>query len=100
MNQVEEIRERRARLLARATGERAQLSMQLEAWRAPLSLLDKSIAAARYVRQHPEWVVVASVAFALIRPRRAFAWVRSGFIAWRAWRWVAGAARGLAGRNS
>lgn len=100
MNPIDEIRARRARLLARAEGERAQLAMQLEAWRAPLSLLDKSLAAARYLRRHPGWVVVASVVFALIRPRRAFAWVRRGFIAWRAWRWVAGAARGLAGRNS
>jgi hypothetical protein len=100
MNQLEEIRERRAGLLARAARERAQLSMQIEAWRAPLSLLDKSIAAARYLRQHPAWVVVAAAAFALIRPRRAFAWVRRGLIAWRAWRWVTDAARGLAGRNA
>jgi hypothetical protein len=100
MNQLEDIRERRAGLLARAALERAQISAQLEAWRAPLALLDKSLAAVRYVRRHPGWMIAAAMALAVLRPRRTFAWVRRGLIAWRAWRWAAGAARELAGRSS
>ena len=99
MRSAGELRDQRARLLARAALEREQLSVQLEAWRAPLALVDKSIAATRYLRRHPQWIVAAAVVLALLRPRRALAWARRGFIAWRTWRWIASTARELGSRK-
>ena len=98
MNEVTEIRAKRAQLLARAAVERERISVQLLAWVAPLALVDGSLAAARYFRRHPQWLIAAAVVLVTLRPRRAIAWARNGLIAWRAWRWVAGALRGLTAR--
>ena len=95
MNQVDDIRAKRAQLLARAAVERERISAQLRAWEAPLALVDRSVAAARYIRRNPQWIIGAAIVFAVLRPRRAFAWARRGLIAWRAWRWVAVSVRGL-----
>lgn len=100
MSRSADLRDKHARLLVRAALEREQLSAQLDAWRAPLALLDRGVAAARQVRRHPEWLVAVAVVIALVRPRRALAWARRGFILWRAWRWVSGAAREITQRKS
>ncbi len=99
MSQSAVLRDKRARLQVRAALEREQLSAQLDAWRAPLALLDRGVAAARQVRRHPEWLVAVAVVIALVRPRRALAWARRGFVVWRTWRWVSDAARELAQRK-
>ena len=99
MNRVSEILARRAHLMARAAVERERISVQLHAWEAPLVLVDKGIAAARYVRRNPQWIVAAVVVLTVLRPRRALAWARNGLIAWRAWRWISQSLRGLATRN-
>ena len=91
-----ELRDRRARLVARAAVERERISVQLQAWEAPLALADRSFAAVRYVRRHPQWIVAAVVLLAVLRPRRALTWARNGLIAWRAWRWIAQSLHGLA----
>jgi hypothetical protein len=95
MNQVSEIRAKRAQLLARAAVQRERLSVQLQPWETPLALVDKGIAAVRYVRRNPQWIVAAVLLFAVLRPRRAIALARNGLIAWRAWRWVAASLRRL-----
>jgi len=97
---MSEIRARRAHLLARAAVERERISVQLRAWEAPLAVADKAYAAARYVRRHPQWLVGLAVVLAILRPRRALAWARNGLIAWRTWRWMSNALRGLAGRRT
>ena len=99
MNPLTEIRARRAHLMARAAVERERISVQLHAWEAPLVLVDKSIAAARYVRRNPQWIVAAVVLLVVLRPRRALSLARNGLIAWRAWRWISQSLRGLAIRR-
>jgi len=99
MNRVAELRDKRARLMARAAVERERFSVQLQAWETPLALVDRSFAAARYIGRHPQWIVAAVVLFAVLRPRRALAWARNGLIAWRAWRWISQSLRGLAIRK-
>jgi hypothetical protein len=98
MNQVGEIRAKRAQLLARAAVERERISVQLRVWEAPLALVDRSVAAARYIRDHPQWIVAAAIVIAILRPRRALSWARNGLIAWRAWRWISASLRGLTAR--
>ncbi len=96
MNALTEIRARRAQLMARAAVERERVSMQLHAWEAPLALADRGLAAARYVRRNPQWIVAAVVLLAVLRPRLALSWARNGLIAWRTWRWMSQFMRRLA----
>ncbi len=100
MSRLAEFRDKRVRLLARAAVERERFVMQLQAWEAPLALADRGFAAARYVRQNPQWIVAAVVLFVVLRPRRALSWMRNGLIAWRAWRWISQSLRGLATRSA
>ena len=99
MNRLAEFRDKRARMVARAAVERERLLMQLQACEAPLALADKGFAAARYLRQNPQWIVAAIVLLVVLRPRRALSWARNGLIAWRAWRWISQSLRGLAIRR-
>lgn len=99
MTPVDRIRAERAQLLARAAVDRERVSAQLRAWEAPLAVLDRGVAAARYVRQHPQWIVTMAVVLAVLRPRRAVAWARNGLIVWRAWRWLSRSLQGYAARR-
>ena len=98
MTELDEIRARRVLLLTRAALQRERLALQLAAWEAPLAWADRSVAAARSIRRHPQWLLVAAAVFAVLRPRRAFAWARNGLIVWRAWRWAAATLRQFAPR--
>ena len=98
MNAVEEIRARRAELLARAAVERERISVQLRTWEAPLALLDRGLAVVRSLRANPQWLIAGALVLAVLRPRRAFAWARNGLIAWRTWRWISSSLRSLAAR--
>lgn len=97
MSALEDIRSRRVELLSRAAVARERLSVQIERWRPPLALADRGIALARVIRGHPEWMFAAATLVILLRPRRAVAWARRGFIAWRAWRWIGQRVRAIAG---
>ena len=97
MNGLDEIRSRRAELLARAAVERERVSVQIDRWRSPFALADRAVALARAVRGHPEWAIAAAALFVVVRPRRALAWARRGIMAWRAWRWIEQTLRAAAG---
>ena len=97
MSSIDEIHSRRAELLVRAAVERERISVQIDKWRSPLFFADRALAIARAIRAHPEWMVAAATLFAALRPRRALAWARRGFAAWRAWRWIEQTARTVAG---
>jgi len=99
MTPLTEIRTRRAHLMARAAVERERFSLQIKVWEAPLALLDKSVAAAGYVRRHPQWMIAAVLLLAILRPKRAISWARNGLIAWRSWRWISETLRNLALRR-
>lgn len=93
MNEMAQIRLRRAHLLARAAAERRNVSARLALWEAPLAVADKSVAAARYLRRHPAIVVAAVALLVLLKPRRAIAWTRRALVAWRTWRWISDSLR-------
>lgn len=99
MNRIEEIRSRRAALVARAAVERERAAAQLARWRPRLALLDRTTAAVHSVLIHPEWLVAGTVVILILRPRRVLAWARNGLLAWRAWRWVAQAAHEISSRK-
>ena len=78
-----ELAERRATLVARAATQRAELVQALSPWRKPLAAADQGMLLARYLANHPALLVGAVACTALIRPRRAFGWLRHGWVMWR-----------------
>ncbi|MCX7148346.1 MAG: YqjK family protein [Rhodocyclales bacterium] len=47
---------------------------------------DYAVEGARWVRRHPQFVVAATVALVVARPKRAWRWARRAFVGWQAWR--------------
>lgn len=83
---------RRGRLIERIASQRALLGQQLEPVRSVLAATDRGLAGARtgiaFLRQHPGIIVAAVALLAILKPRRAWRWAQTGFIAWRALRAV------------
>ncbi len=70
-------------LLARSDALRRTLARELQALEPPLAWADQGLAAARWLRRHPEWPVGAAALLVALRPRRAWRWGRRLFFAWR-----------------
>jgi predicted signal transduction protein with EAL and GGDEF domain len=82
--------ERRERLVALAAAQRRALARDMEQWRMPLALADQGLAALRYIRIHPQWLIVPVVLVAALRPRRVGRWLGSGWVSWRVMRRLLG----------
>jgi YqjK-like protein len=74
---------RRARLVALAEDQRRRFAADVEPWRKPLSLADRGIAAARFIGNHPAWMVGAAVAPMAFRTTPLGTWLRRGLAAFR-----------------
>lgn len=97
MSTLEELRLRRARLVARARHERDDLALGLQPVAGALRVVDRGLAGVRLLRHsllaHP-FLSAAAVALVLaLRPRGVLRALRLGIGAWQAWRLVAGALR-------
>ena len=86
--------ERRARLIALAAGQRRELAAGFEVWRGPLSIADRGIAAARFVSNHPAWVIGSAVVPAAFRRTVLGTWLSRGLAALQIVRGLRGAAHG------
>jgi len=78
-----QLSEKRERLVKRAAQQRVTLRQDIEPWRVPLALADRSIVALHYVRRHPHWVVGIVILLAVARPSRAWKWLERGLITWQ-----------------
>lgn len=81
--------ERRERLVALAALQRSALAREMEPLRPPLRLADQGLAALRYIRTHPGWVVGGVILLATMRLGRGGIWLRRGLMTWQvmhAWR--------------
>jgi hypothetical protein len=78
-----QLSEKQAQLINRAAQQRLALRRDIEPWRAPLALTDRSITALRYVRRHPQWVVGTVILLTIARPARALKWLERGLILWK-----------------
>jgi type VI protein secretion system component VasF len=83
--------ERRERLIAQVAAQRATLTQDIEPLRTPLARVDLGLAALRFARRHPVWLVAGVAMVAAVRPRFVGTWLRR---AWGAWRML----HGLGGR--
>ena len=62
--------ERRERLVAQAAAQRLRLAQNIEPWRIPLARADQGLAALRYIKSHPAWIVGGVALLAVLRPGR------------------------------
>lgn len=92
---IDRLAARRAMLIARAASQREELAQAAMPWRASLAVIDRGLSIARYLRQHPVFLLAAATTAALMRPRRLFKWIKHG---WLAWRLLLGVRRRLSGR--
>ena len=75
--------ERRERLVAQAAVQRMTLAQNIEPWRVPLARVDQGLAALRYIKSHPAWIVGGGVLLAALRLGRVGKWLRRGWVAWQ-----------------
>ena len=75
--------ERRERLVAQAAAQRMALAQNIEPWRQPLARVDQGLAALRYIRSHPAWIVGGVVLLAVLRPVRVGKWLGRGWVTWQ-----------------
>lgn len=75
--------ERRERLVAQAAAQRMALAQNIEPWRQPLARADRGLAALRYIKSHPAWIVGGAALLAIVRPGRAGNWLTRGWVAWK-----------------
>lgn len=75
--------ERQERLVAQAAAQRITLAQNIEPWRMPLARVDRGLAALRYIKRHPAWIVGGAVLFAALRPGPVGKWLRRGWVTWQ-----------------
>jgi len=75
--------ERRERLVAQAAAQRMALAQDIEPWRIPLARVDQGLAALRYIKSHPVWIVGAAALLAALRPGRVGKWLQLGWVTWQ-----------------
>ena len=81
-----ELARRKERLIARAAVQRETIADAFRALERPIGVIDRAVAATRFLREHP--VVVGAVVAALVvfRRRSLVGLVTRGVAAWRLWR--------------
>ena len=76
--------ERRERLVAQAAAQRMALAQSIEPWRQPLARADQGLAALRYIKGHPAWIVGGVVLLlGVLRPVRVGKWLTRGWATWQ-----------------
>lgn len=78
--------ERRAGLVALIGTQRRRIATNVDAWRGPLAIADRGLAAFRFVKTHPAWIVGAAIVPAALPPGRLGLWLRRGLAAIRVFR--------------
>lgn len=94
---------RRQRLVERSGALRSRLVQETTHWRGPLATMDRAVQAGHWIHAHRSWLIGVLGLALVVRPRRAWRWLRRGWWVWRLSRrlqpWF-GAARRLLGSAS
>lgn len=77
---------KRQRLQLLAATQRLELRQQATVFAPAFEIVDRLRAGVDYLKRRPEWLVFAVVTLVVARPRRAFPWLRRGFVAWQLYR--------------
>lgn len=78
-----ELARRRECLIAQAAQQRATLAESAQPLRGPFALADRGLAALRYLKQHPLWLVGGVAALIALRPRGAMKWLGRGWATYK-----------------
>ncbi|MDR2838931.1 MAG: YqjK-like family protein [Azonexus sp.] len=78
--------ERRGALSERIAAQRERLAQHATGIERLCAGGDVALHGVDWLKQHPVTAGLASFAIVLLRPRRAFRWVKRGFFLWRGWR--------------
>lgn len=100
MSALEDIRERRARLVAEAESQRKALAGHLAACGSVLTVVDRGITWARWLRARPYAVVALVAAIAVLKPKFALLWSARIVTLWRAGRFVYEAVKRFSGDSA
>lgn len=77
---------RRGELKARIAMQRDALGQHAQPLAGALAKVDRVIAGAEWLKQHPRAVGAAAAAFVIMRPKRAWRWGRRLLFVWQSWR--------------
>ena len=77
---------RRERLLVRAEAQRDELAGIVQQWRAPLAVVDRTMALGQTLKAHPLLLLIPLAVLVVLRPSRLIAWAGRGWMIWRFWR--------------
>lgn len=90
--------QRREELLACSTIQRESLALQVQYLMHPLSHVDTGISLIKRIKKSPTLLAGLAIGLIAIKPRRVFAMLRNGAMAWQTWRTIAPAVQGLLSR--
>jgi len=82
-DKLTQLARRREHLVAQAAAQRMALAQNIEPWRTPLALADQGLAALRFVRSHPVWIIGGGVLLTALRPGHVWKWLRRSWVAWQ-----------------
>lgn len=86
-DRLNELALKKQMLIQRSTVLRHALAIQMDAQLAPVAgVADQAVAAGRWVRRHPYWLIAGVVALAVWRPTGMTRLAVRGVSLWRAWR--------------
>jgi len=81
-----ELVRKRERLLAQCDAQRAALAGAVDGLQTPLSVADRVLDAARFLRRHPVVLGGVIAAAVVVERRGLWHWAQRGFVAWRTYR--------------
>ena len=74
---------RRRQLVAQVADQRTMLALNMEPWRARLSIVDRGVALLRYVGRTPVLIGGGALFFLVFRRGRMGKWLRHGLMVWQ-----------------
>jgi len=83
-----ELARRKERLIARIEQQRIVISVACLRLQKPLSVIDRGIAIARYLKTHPLVLAVGVAVAAIAGRHNLLRWAGRGLFVWRTWRSV------------
>ncbi|MHB1299386.1 MAG: YqjK-like family protein [Burkholderiales bacterium] len=73
---------RKQAILARIARQRRDLAREAQILKPPLAAIDRGIAFARYLKEHPLVPALAAAALFVLKPARTFRWLKRGWFFW------------------
>jgi hypothetical protein len=74
--------ERRESLVSQSAFQRVTLAQNFEPWLLPLPLAGRGLAALRFIKSHPAWIVGGVVLLSVLHSDSLGKSLRGGWIAW------------------